>query len=207
MLASKLVPKYRYENCSVLILDDGGAVIGSEIAQQLHCGLNMMLTQEIDLPLEPLAIGGLTQAGDFVYNSQYSEADLEEMTSENRGYIEQQRLAKFHDLNRMIGDAGVIDRSVLAGHNIILTSEGIGNSLKLDMARSFVKVVRYEKIIVATPIASVSSVDWMHVFADEIYCLSVVEELAEVNHYYDVYDVPKHDDIPKLIKTNILSWK
>ncbi|MEI9913758.1 MAG: hypothetical protein WDN66_02020 [Candidatus Saccharibacteria bacterium] len=99
MLASRLVEKYRYENCSVLILDDGGAVIGAEIAKQLHCGLNMMLTQEIDLPREPMAIGGLTQDGEFVFNSQYSQPDLEELAQENRGYIEQQRIAKFHELN------------------------------------------------------------------------------------------------------------
>lgn len=207
MLASKLFTKYRFENCSVLILDDGGAVIGSEISKLLHCGLNMMLTQEIDLPLEPVAIGGLTQSGDFIYNSQYSEPDLEEMASENRGFIEQQRLAKFHDLNRVIGDAGVVDRNVLAGRNIILVSEGVGNSLKLDLSRTFLKPIRYEKIIIATPIASVKAVDWMHIFADEIYCLSVVEELSDVNHYYDVNDVPKHEDIPKLISANILKWQ
>ncbi len=207
MLAAKLVSKYRFENCAVLILDDGGAIIGAEIAQQLHCGLNMMLTEEIDLPQEPWAIGGLTQAGDFVYNPQYSEPDLEELATENRGYIEQQRMAKFHEINRLVGDAGVVDRNILAGNNVILASDGISNSFKLELARTFVKSIRYEKIIVASPVASVRAVDWMHIFADEIYCLSVVEDFADVNHYYDIQDVPKHDDITKIINTNILNWK
>ncbi|MEI9913757.1 MAG: hypothetical protein WDN66_02015 [Candidatus Saccharibacteria bacterium] len=41
----------------------------------------------------------------------------------------------------------------------------------------------------ATPVASVNAVDWMHVFADEIFCLSVVEDFIDNNHYYDVQDV------------------
>lgn len=206
MLAARLAEKYRYENCAVLIMDDGGAIVGAEISKQLHCSLNMMISEEIGLPREPWAIGGITQDGDFVFNSQYSASDLEDLTTENRGYIEQQRISKFHEMNRLMGDAGEVDKRVLVGSNIILASDGIENSFRLDIARTFIKSIRYEKLIVATPVASVNAVDWMHVFTDEIYCLSVVEDYTNTNHYYDLMDVPDHEDIPKLIKANILNW-
>src|SRR5947209_1089742 len=42
MLAERLVPKYRYENCAVMALNDGGVVLGAEIAKQLHCILTLL---------------------------------------------------------------------------------------------------------------------------------------------------------------------
>src|ERR1700677_4793485 len=100
MLASKIVPKYRYENCVVVSLDDGGTVIGAEIARQLHCGIFVAVSEQIDLPMEPMPVGGLTLDGQFVSNTQCSKADYDELFEENRGYIEQQRISKFHEINR-----------------------------------------------------------------------------------------------------------
>lgn len=60
MLASQLAPKYRYENCAVIALNDGGVMVGAQIASQLHCILMMLLSSEINLPMEPDAIAGIT---------------------------------------------------------------------------------------------------------------------------------------------------
>jgi predicted phosphoribosyltransferase len=207
MLASRLADKYRYENCAVVALDDGGAIIGAEISGRLHCALSITISQEIDLPREPWAVGGIAPDGQFVYNPQYSKADLDEIADENRGFIEEQKINKFHDINDIIGEAGIVDRDALDGQNIILTSEGLADSFKLDLIMTFLKTVKYEKIIVATPIASVKVVDWMHVHADDIYCLSVVEEFTDTNHYYDLQDVPDHETILKIVNQNILNWQ
>ena len=206
MLASRLITKYRFENCVIMALDDGGVAIGAEIARQLHCALNVTVAEEIRLPLEPLAVGGMSADGQFVYNSQYTKADIAELEQENRGYIEQQKIEKFHLLNRLLSKTKTADKKTLAGHNIILTSDGLQNTFKLDVVKAYLKVVNYEKLIVASPIASVIVVDWMHVFADEIYCLSVVEEVADVDHYYDVQDVPSTKEMEDMVKSNILNW-
>ena len=205
MLASRLVEKYKNGNCAVVALDDGGAVIGAEIAGQLHCPLSITISREIGLPHEPWAVGGIAPDGQFVYNPQYSKADLDEIADENRGFIEQEKINKFHEINDMIGEAGIIDRHKLVGHNIILTSEGLADSFKLDLVMAFIKTVKYEKVIVATPIASVKVVDWMHINADDIYCLSVVEEYTNIDHYYDLQDVPDHEAILKIVNRNVPS--
>lgn len=207
MLASRLVDKYRYENCAVVALDDGGAVIGAEIAGQLHCALSLTVSKEIDLPREPWAVGGIAPDGQFVYNNQYSKADLDEIADENRGYIEAEKINKYHDINDVMGEEGIIDRNALSGQNIILTSEGLATSFKLDLVLTFLKTIKYEKVIVATPIASVKVVDWMHVHADEICCLSVVEDYTDTNHYYDLQDVPDHQTVLKIINQNVLNWQ
>jgi phosphoribosylpyrophosphate synthetase len=45
VLAAQLFEKYRYENCAIVALSDGGVLVGEQIAAQLHCVLTMLLKQ------------------------------------------------------------------------------------------------------------------------------------------------------------------
>jgi putative phosphoribosyl transferase len=206
MLASRLSVKYRYESCAVIALSDGGVIVGAQIAQQLHCILNLLLSEEINLPREPIAVGGITSDGNFSYNSEYSGSEIDEIMAESRGTIEAQKLTKLHELNQM-STGGLINKKLLVGQHVILVSDGLANPFSLDVALQFLKTVNMEKLIIATPLASVRTVDWMHLYADEIYCLSVVDDYISTDHYYDNNDVPDHQTIVKTIETIVLNWK
>lgn len=207
MLATQLLPKYRYENCAVLALDDGGVMVGAQIASALHCVLMMLISAEINLPREPKAIAGVTPGGSLTYNSEYSEGEIEELTGEYHSYIEQEKLNGIHKLNQLVGAGGIIDRRLLKGHNVILVSDGLAAGFTLDLAAEFLKTINIEKLIVATPLASVTAVDRMHILADDIYCLDVVADYITTDHYYDKQDVPDHDKAVKIIEQIILRWK
>ena len=207
MLAGELVPKYRYENCAVIGIGDGGVMVGAQIASQLHCVLTMLMIEEINLPREPVAIGGMMEDGTFSYNHAMSDGELDEMTSEYYGVIEQEKLAKFHKMNGLLGSGGLINRDLLRGHNIILVSDGFKDSFTLDMALDFLKKTKIEKLIVATPLASVRAIDRMHITVDEINCLSVVEDYMDTDHYYDSQDVPDHQTVVETIEKIILNWQ
>jgi putative phosphoribosyl transferase len=58
-----------------------------------------------------------------------------------------------------------------------------------------------------TPVASVEAVDRMHVLADELHVLNVVENYIDTNHYYDTNEVPERDVIIHAINNVILHWK
>ncbi len=207
MLAAQLTKKYRYENCAVVALDDGGVMVGAQIASELHCVLTMMLSAEINLPREPNAVGGITMGGAMAYNHSYSDGELDELVGEYRGLIEQEKLTGLHEINRLIGSGGVIDKKLLKGHNIIIVSDGLSSGFPLDLMTEYLKTIAFEKLIVATPLASISAVDRMHIFADDIYCLNVVEDYISTEHYYDKHDVPDHDTAIKIIEEIILHWK
>lgn len=53
LLAEKLMD-YRYENCAVIALGEGGVLVGEQIAVQLHCVLMMLLSEGIEVPGEGL---------------------------------------------------------------------------------------------------------------------------------------------------------
>jgi putative phosphoribosyl transferase len=207
LLAKQLAEKYRYENCAVIAMSDGGVMVGAQIATELHCILTMILSEEVRLPREPEAIGSISQDGGFSYNTAYSEGEIAELSGEYYQLIEQEKMTSLHHMNQLIGGSGLISREMLRAHTLILVSDGLQSSFALDSAIQFLKPVNYEKLIVATPLASVQAVDRMHIVADEIYCLSVVADYIDTPHYYDKQDVPDHETVIKTIENIILHWK
>ncbi|HVV25478.1 MAG TPA: phosphoribosyltransferase family protein [Candidatus Saccharimonadales bacterium] len=207
MLASQLVKKYRYENCAVVALNDGGVMVGAQIATQLHCVLTLLESSEINLPREPDPLAGITAGGTIAYNQQYSQGELDEMIGENHGYIEQEKLTRMHDMNQLLGSGGTIDKNLLKGHNVIIVADGLKTGFPIDLAAEFLKPIAIEKMIVATPFASVQAVDRMHVLADDLYCLNVIEDYMDTDHYYDQRDVPDHATVLATIEQIVLKWK
>lgn len=206
MLAVQLAKKYRYENCAVIALNDGGVMVGAQIAAELHCILMMLLSEEINLPLEPDPLAGITESGAMAYNSRYSQGEIDELAGEYYGLIEQEKLTSLHELNRA-SKSGVLDKRRVKGHNVIIVSDGFKSGFAIDLVSEYLKTTPIEKLIVATPLASIKAVDRMHIVADEIYCLSVVEDFISTEHYYDTNDVPDHEKAIETIEKIILNWK
>lgn len=207
MLASRLSKKYRYENCAVVALGDGGVMVGAQIASELHCVLTLLLSSEIILPREPDAIAGITPAGTMAYNPRYSKGEIDELVGEYYGYVEQEKLTQMHEMNKLLGSGGTISKDLIRYHNIILVSDGLKTGFPIDLAYEFLKPISIEKLIIATPFASVQAVDRMHLMADDLYCLSVVENYTNTDHYYDKQDVPDHQTVIQTIEKIILNWK
>ena len=206
MLADQLM-KYRYEDCAVVALSDGAVVVGAEIAAHLHCPLNMLLTESIKLQGESDALAAIDHQGDITYTDMYSVGELEEITAENFNYIEQQKMEKVFDMNRLLGQGGVIKVDLLRGRNIIVVSDGLLSGLSMRVAADYLKPIKTQRLIMVTPFASVAAVDQMHILADEIVCLNVMEDIISVDHYYDDNRLPPHEKIVQIIEDIILRWK
>lgn len=200
MLAAQLTDKYRHKNCVVMALGDGGAIVGAQIATQLHCVLTLLMSAEIKLPREPQPIAGITADGSVAYNHNYSDGEIDELASEYHGLIESEKLTQMYNMNHLVGTDGAIKRELLSGHNVIIVSDGLKTGFEIDLAKQFLKPIDTEKLIVATPLASVQAVDRMHVLADDLCCLSVIAEYMDTDHYYDINDVPDHAAVLKIIK-------
>lgn len=207
MLAAQLKPDYRSKPCAILALDDGGAMIGIQIASELHCVMTLLLSSEINLPRESEAIAGINTFGSMTYNPSYEAGDLEEMKSEYFGLIEQQKIAGMHALNKLIGKGGQVSRRLIEDHNIIIVSDGLQSGFKLDLAIAYLKPIKTLKLIVATPLASIPAIDRMHVLADELHCLSPQENYLTTDHYYEKQDVPDHDDVVKTVERLTTNWQ
>lgn len=209
LLADQLKPKYRYENCAVLALSDGGVMVGAQVAAYLHSVLTMLLFERIKLPGEFSAIGGIAQSGAFTYDSMLAAGEIEEVSSEFRGYLDEAQMSHLSHINRLLGEHGVVSNKLLYGQNIIIVSDGFVTGLSLDVAIEFLKPIKVNKIIVATPLATPMAVDKMHAEVDEIYCLNVQDGLEDmgVDHYYEQAKKIDHDKIIETISNEVLNWK
>jgi putative phosphoribosyl transferase len=207
LLAEQIKPHFNGRDCAVVALNDGGVMVGAQIALELHCVLTMLLTESITLPREDQAVAGIAQDGSFSYNQRYTQGEIDEFVGEYYHLIEQEKMTKMQEMHRLVGRGGLIRRDLLRDHHIILVTDGLFDGFALDVAMQFLKTIHTKKIIVATPLASVPAVDRMHVLADGIYCLSVIEDYISTDHYYDVQDVPSHDKVIKTIEEIVTHWK
>lgn len=206
-LAARLLSSYRYENCAVIALSDGAVLVGEQIAAALHCVLTMLLIEDIEVPGESMSFGGVSENGGFTYNGMFSVGEIEEYTSEFHGYLDEKKREAFQEINRLLGDGGLIDKSLLLDRTVILVADGIDNGASIDVAMDFLKPIRTQRIVVATPIASVPAVDKLHITADEIHILDVKENFMGTNHYYTDNTIPSHEDTIAKINQIVLNWQ
>lgn len=205
-LAAEL-KNYRYENCVVLALSDGGVQVGEQIAAELHCILTMLLLEEIEVPGESVTFGTVDQNGGFSFNSALSKGEKDAYYSEFHGYLEEQKRERFQHMNRLLGEGGILSNDMLRDRVVILVSDGLKHGSVLDAAAEFLKPIRIEKLIMAAPIVSVEAVDRMHVLADELHVLGVTDNFFDVDHYYDLNDIPSHEETIQKINEIILNWR
>lgn len=207
VLAQQLYEKYRYENCAVVALNDGGVVVGEPIAAMLHSILTMVIIEDIQIPGEGMSFGGVSQSGSFTYNGSLSSGEIDEYTTEFHGYLEEQKREAFQKINRLVGDGGVIDQDMLRDRVVILVSDGVDNGASLDVAADFLKPIRISKLVAATPVASVPAVDKLHMLADELHILDVKDNFLGTDHYYNQNNVPSHEATIEKINQIVLNWR
>jgi len=182
-------------------------MVGAQIAARLHCPLNMLLTDTIKLQGEHDTLAAIDHQGDITYSDTYSPGELEEITGENFNYIEQQKMEKLFEMHRLLGQGGVISPELLRGRHIVVVSDGLTNGLSMRAAAEYLKPIKIQRLIMVAPFASVTAVDQMHILADEIVCLNVLEDIISIDHYYDDNRLPDHAKIVQVIEDIILNWK
>ena len=205
-LAQKM-DKYKNQNLMVVALGTGSSIVASQLAMKLHANMAIYLVKNIHLPGEPQAIASLSSTGTYSTNDYYSSGQLEYLGSEYHGYIGQERIRANRELSVLLGRDGLINKQILRRKVVIVVSDGLRTGFSLKACADFLKTIAIKKLVVASPIASISAVDKMHLLADDLYCLSVPNNYMGTNHYYDDNNKPDIDGVIKIIKNISLNWE
>jgi len=208
--AQQLLPpllKYRYENTVVVALSENSVAVAAPIAEALHCIMTLFLAIDIEVPGESIAYGSVMEGGVFSMNSELSQSEIGEYYAEFRGYIEEQKREQSSRVNRLLGDGGLLSPDLLRDHTVILVADGLKSGSILDAVAAYLKSIRVERLIIATPIASVPAVDRMHILGDELHVLSVADNFMDIDHYYNENDHLSHDEVVKKINQVVLNWR
>lgn len=208
--AQQLIPpllRYRFENSVVVALSENSVPLAEQISASLHCILTLFLALDIEVPGESVTYGSVSEGGSFNTNSELSRSELDDYYSEFRGYIEEQKRTQSSQVNRLLGDGGVMAPEMLRDHVVIMVADGMKSGAILDAVSEYLKPIRIQRLIIATPIASVSAVDKMHILADELHVLNVTDNMISVDHYYDENKHLTHDEIMEKLHKIILNWR
>lgn len=207
MLAELLAKDYAGKPCAVVALSEGGVMIGAQVALKLRALLGLLLVEAITLPAELDPIGAITETGNFTYNSAWSAGQVEELMMDYRGYLEDRKREGLTRMHTMLGSGSGLRTDLLQGKHILLATDGLNNGFSLDIAKEFLKPVKYKELVIITPIASPEAVDKMHVIGDKIYCLSVIDNYLSTEHYYEHRDIPAREDVVKVTEEIMEQWR
>ena len=83
----------------------------------------------------------------------------------------------------------------------------LSRSSVLDAAVDFLKPIRIHRLVVAAPVASIQVVDKVHLLADELHILDVKSNYIGTDHYFNVNDVPSHEETVEKINKIVLNWR
>jgi predicted phosphoribosyltransferase len=206
LIADKLITNYRYGDTIVLALSAGGVLVGAEIAKQLHSLIALLMVKDIYLPDGQTIIGTINANGGFIYNNAFSAGEIEEFDMEYRGFIEEAKREAIHELHVAVGQGGEISENYFRHRTVIVANDGAMNGTAFDMASDFLKKIAIKKLIMVAPIASVQAVDKMHILADELVCLSVIESVHNLEHYYENNILPSRQETIGMLNDIIIHW-
>lgn len=198
--------EYKSQHIAVVSLGLGSSIVAAQVAMELHSNLFLYVVKGIQLPGEHDDFAGMGSGDIFTFNDVYSTGQIDDMNGEYHGYIEQKRMEASHEIHMLLGKDGELNTELLRHRTIIVVSDGMANAFGLTVIASFFKRVAMDKLIIATPIASVEALDRMHVIGDGVCCLSVAGNYFGTDHYYDDNTRPDIEGVKMIIRNISLNW-
>lgn len=187
---------YRNKNTLVLGIPRGGVPVAAEVARVLDAELDVIVARKLGAPGYPeLAIGAVTSNGGRFLNDQVirevgvsdeylrriSEAEMEEAR------------AREHRFRRGRGALRI------EGKTVIIVDDGIATGATVRAAVRSARMHSPQRIVVATPVGSVSACEALRGEADEVVCLFEPEAFWAVGYYYLRFDPVPDDEVERLL--------
>ena len=195
-LASKLLHYKDRKDVLVLALPRGGVVVGFEIANLLHCPLDMIIIRKIGFPGQPeLAIGAVSETGTVVLNE-----DIISTHDVTTDYIEREILKQKKEISRRMS----VYRSgksipQLEEKIIILVDDGVATGATMKAAISTLKREKISKLVVALPVSSQEAEIEIKKTVDEWVCLETPELFMAISHYYQDFTQVNDNEVIELL--------
>lgn len=172
-LAQELI-KYRDREVVVLAIPRGGVIVGKAVATELGCNIDIVAARKIPVPWAPeVGYGAVTHDGTVVFN--------EELTAHlalPKSIINAQTKKVMEEVKRRLEVYRGSDRyDALDGKVAIVVDDGIATGISMLAAVEFVRKLRPEKIVVASPVASASGLLLISDKTDETVVLYVSYEM------------------------------
>ncbi|MBW4517124.1 MAG: phosphoribosyltransferase [Timaviella obliquedivisa GSE-PSE-MK23-08B] len=181
LLAAQLSEYADRSDVWVLGLPRGGVPVAYEIAQALNLPLDICLVRKLGVPGQPeLAMGAIAPGGVMVLNHEILEsirisrpAFQEVIESEQQ---ELERRDRTYRENRPELD--------IQGKTVILVDDGIATGSTIRAAIATLRQKIPQEIVVAVPVAPISTDESLRTIVDKVVCLNLPERLNAIGMWY-----------------------
>lgn len=169
-------------NSIVLALPRGGVPVAYEIATALGLPLDVCLVRKLSIPKRPeLAIGAIAPHGIRILNAsmiddlKVSDRQIELITAQERdALLEREQLY-----------AQVRPYLDLSQKPILLVDDGLATGATMQAAITFLRKQNSDPIVVAVPVASISTIKEIEAEVDQVICPLQPQHLLSVGYWYD----------------------
>lgn len=181
----------------ILAIPRGGVIVGDMVARTLKLPLDIVVTRKIGAPgNEEYAIGAIDIDGAGTFNEKEVAAVdkkwLEETTAKERGEAER-RFALYR------GTRGPLE---LKGKTAIIVDDGIATGLTIKVAIQYVKKLGAERVIVASPVASLETMKELAQMA-ETKILTASPLFFAVGQFYENFPQVSDEEVMMILKKHL----
>jgi erythromycin esterase-like protein/predicted phosphoribosyltransferase len=181
-LASVLTSYIGKKDTLVLALPRGGVPVAHEVAKALSLPLDVWLVRKLGVPgHEELAMGAVAAGGICHIDNNLTQAlgipkdQVDQVIKEE--LIEMARRNKLYRQDRPV--------PVLKGKTVIIVDDGLATGATMRAAILSLRQAQALRIIVAAPVAALSTCMGLREIADEVICLYTPEPFYGVGQWYD----------------------
>jgi predicted phosphoribosyltransferase len=197
-LASSLM-EYAGRDVVVLAIPRGGVVVGYEVAHKLQLHLDIIVPRKIGAPQNPeLAIGAVTEDGTIMLDHR-----LVEYLGVSKSYIEEackrQRLEITRRLRLYRGDTPYPN---LKGRVVIIVDDGIATGATVKAALASIRKKDPKLIVIATPVAPLSTIKELERDADRVVSISIPERFFAIGQFYKDFPQNSDEEVKRLLQLN-----
>lgn len=158
----------------VYALPRGGVGIGAEIAQALHCPLDILVAKKITRPHDPeLAIGAVTADGQILRSLNSRLPDWQEAVDRAQTKAKEQ-LEQFRERSNVTATDKIA----------LLVDDGIATGMTISVAAQALRKQQPREIWICAPVAPAVLIKRLYDYCDRVLVLAAPDPFLSVSRFY-----------------------
>lgn len=196
-LADKLKAYAKREDVIVLGIPRGGVPVASEVATALDAPLDVFVSRKLGVPgQEELAFGAVATGGVRVLDQELIDAvgiskeEIEQITQRVRAEVERRERVY----------RGSRPPLELQGKTVVLIDDGIATGASMRAAINALRQMKPARIVVAVPVAPLSTCHRLRSEVDELVCVHMPESFYAIGQFYADFSQVADEEVTDLIR-------
>jgi len=196
LLAQRLIPYKNRSDLTVLALPRGGVPVAYEIARDLRAPLDVFVVRKLGVPSHPeLAMGAIAGDGVEVLNDDVVMAyNIPPHVIRAVADLERQELQR-----RIRHYRGDRPPPQLRGQTVMIVDDGLATGSTMRAAVAAVRRQHPRAVVVAVPVAALSTCEELKADVDDIICLRTPPDFTAVGAWYENFSQTTDEEVRQLL--------